>query len=159
MKQNLITATFVAWLLLSPRFPFIANSGTQSRSVGLQQDEQQIREIERQWTEEVVSGDTSVLERILADDFLGTAPDGKLYTKADAIKDAKSFSSAFESNHLNEARVRFFGDIAVIQGNESWKRKDGGTGRFVWTDVMVKRNGAWQIVAAEDLIAPEHPTP
>jgi Domain of unknown function (DUF4440) len=114
MKQNLITATVVAWLLLSPRFPFIANSGTQSRSVGLQQDEQQIREVERQWTEEVVSGDTSVLERIMADDFLGTAPDGKLYTKADAIKDAKSFSSAFESNHLNEARVRFFGDIAVM---------------------------------------------
>jgi hypothetical protein len=60
---------------------------------------------------------------------------------------------------LNEAKVRFFADVAVIQGNESWKRKDGQTGRFVWTDVMVKRNGAWQIVAAEDLIAPERSTP
>jgi len=28
-------------------------------------------------------------------------------------------------------------------------------GRFVWTDTWIRRNGKWQIVAAEDLIAPE----
>jgi hypothetical protein len=28
-------------------------------------------------------------------------------------------------------------------------------GRFVWTDTWLQRNGRWQIVAAEDLIAPE----
>jgi Domain of unknown function (DUF4440) len=93
MKRNLIATTFAALLLLASRFPFNANGGTQDRSVASQQDEQRIREIERQWTEEVVSGDTNVLERVMADDFLGTAPDGKLYTKADAIRDAKSFSS------------------------------------------------------------------
>jgi len=28
-------------------------------------------------------------------------------------------------------------------------------GRFVWTDTWIRRNGKWQIVAAEELIAPE----
>ncbi len=28
-------------------------------------------------------------------------------------------------------------------------------GPFVWTDTWVRRNGKWQIVAAEDLIVPE----
>ncbi len=84
---------------------------------------------------------------------------GSLYTKADAIKEAKSGPSLFESNRLNEIKIRFFDNVAVIQGNETFKRKDGQRGRFVWTDVMVKRNRGWQIVAAEDLIAPERPTP
>ena len=30
-------------------------------------------------------------------------------------------------------------------------------GRFVWTDTWLRRNGKWQIVAVEDLIAPEQP--
>jgi hypothetical protein len=29
------------------------------------------------------------------------------------------------------------------------------TRRFVWTDTWIRRNGKWQIVAGEDLIAPE----
>jgi hypothetical protein len=54
-------------------------------------------------------------------------------------------------------KVRFFGDTAVAQGSESWERRTGKPrlGRFVWTDTWVRRNGHWQIVAAEDLIIPE----
>jgi len=61
----------------------------------------------------------------------------------------------FVSNHLNDVKIRFYGDSAVAQGNESWERKNDERGRFVWTDTWLRRNGRWQIVAAEDLIAPE----
>ena len=60
----------------------------------------------------------------------------------------------FASNAVNDVIVRFYGDTAVAQGNETWHKKSGETGRFVWTDTWLKRNGRWQIVAAEDLIAP-----
>ena len=40
--------------------------------------ERYIREGESQWAESVVSGDSSVVERILADDFVGVDPHGKL---------------------------------------------------------------------------------
>jgi hypothetical protein len=43
----------------------------------------------------------------------------------------------------------------VAQGDESWVRRTGQRGRFVWIDTWIKRNGKWQIVAAEDVIAPE----
>jgi hypothetical protein len=36
-------------------------------------------------------------------------------------------------------------------------KRTGERGRFVWTDTWIRRNGRWQIVAAEDLIAPEKP--
>jgi hypothetical protein len=122
-------------------------------------DRAYIRQAESDWAESVVPNDVSVLERILADDFVGVDIDGSHYSKADAIKDFRTHPSEFASNHLNEVEIRFYGDAAVAQGNEGWKKKNGATGRFVWTDTWIKRNGKWQIVAAEDLVPPPAPTP
>lgn len=128
-----------------------AQSGVKTQSDA----ERYIKESERQWAESVATGDTATLERILADDFIGVDPDGKQYDKAHMVKDTKEAPKYFVSNHLNQVEVRFYGDAAVAQGDESWVRKDGKRGRFVWTDTWIKRNGNWQIVAAEDLVAPE----
>jgi ketosteroid isomerase-like protein len=121
--------------------------------------ERYIIESERQWAESVASGDTTPVERILADDFIGVDPKGNLYRKPQMISDTRDAPKYFLSNHLNEVKVRFYGDTAVAQGHESWERHAGEPrrGRFVWTDTWVRRNGRWQIVAAEDLIAPEEP--
>ena len=114
-----------------------------------------IIESERQWAESVASGDTGVIERILADDYLGIDPKGNLYDKAKMIADTRNAPKYFASNHLNDVKVRFYGDTAIAQGSESWQRHNGERGRFVWTDTWIRRDGCWQIVAAEDLIAPE----
>jgi ketosteroid isomerase-like protein len=119
--------------------------------------ERYIIESERQWAESVATGDPSVVERILADDFLGVDPRGKLYHKAKMVADTRNAPQYFVSNRLNEVKVRFYGDTAIAQGDESWERRTGERGRFVWTDTWIRRNGHWQIVAAEDLIAPESP--
>jgi ketosteroid isomerase-like protein len=118
--------------------------------------EQYIKDSERQWAESVSGNDASILERILADDFICIFPDGRTLTKADAIADAKQGPGGFVSNHLDEVHVRFYGNTAVAQGSESWVKNSGPQlkGRFVWTDTWVRRSGRWQIVAAEDLIAP-----
>ena len=117
--------------------------------------ERYIHEGESQWAESVASGDSSVVERILADDFVGVDPHGKLYDKAKMIADTRDASKYFVSNHLNEVKIRFYGDTAIAQGNESWQRRTGERGRFVWTDTWLRRNGRWQIIAAEDLTVPE----
>jgi ketosteroid isomerase-like protein len=114
-----------------------------------------IRQAESDWAESVVTNDVNVLERILADDFVGVDIDGSHYSKADVIKDYRTKPSEFASNHVNEVQIRFYGDAAVAQGSESWKKKDGTPGTFFWTDTWIKRNGKWQVVAAEDLVAPE----
>jgi ketosteroid isomerase-like protein len=119
--------------------------------------ESYIIESERQWAESVATGDPSTIERILADDFLGVDPKGTLYDKAKMIADTRNAPQYFVSNRLNEVKVRFYGETAIAQGDESWERRTGERGRFVWTDTWTRRNGRWQIVAAEDLIAPESP--
>jgi ketosteroid isomerase-like protein len=121
--------------------------------------ERYIIESERQWAESVATGDTSTVERILADDFVGVDPKGRFYDKTQMVSDTREAPKYFLSNHANDIKVRFYGDSAVAQGDETWQRRGGDVprGRFVWTDTWVRRNGKLQIVAAEDLIAPEQP--
>ena len=122
---------------------------------GQQETERYILESERQWAESVATGDTAAIERILADDFIGVDPKGHLYTKQQMIDETRNAPKYFVSNRLNDVKVRFYRRIAIAQGSETWEKHSGERGRFVWTDTWLRRNGRWQIVAAEDLIAPE----
>jgi len=117
--------------------------------------ERYIVESERQWAESVATGDTSAIDRILADDFIGVDPQGHFYNKQPMIDETRNAPKYFVSNRLNDVKVRFYGNTAVAQGSEAWEKRSGERGRFVWTDTWLQRNGRWQIVAAEDLIAPE----
>jgi ketosteroid isomerase-like protein len=122
--------------------------------------ERYIVEGARQWAESVATGDVSALERILAEDFVGVGPGGRPYDKATALADTRSSAKDYVSNRLNAVRVRFYGDgTAVARGHESWERRTGEPrrGRFVWTDTRVRRNGRWQIVAAQDATVPDPP--
>ena len=124
-----------------------------------QQDQKEVERYivssERQWAESVATGDTSAIERILADDFIGVDPKGRLYTKQQMIGDTPNAPKHFVSNRINDVKVRFYGKTVVAQGSETWEKRSGERGCFVWTDTWLWRNGRWQIVAAEDLIAPE----
>ena len=109
---------------------------------------------ERAWAESVATGNPAAVKRILADDFIGVDPDGQQYRKAEMLADTAKGPQSFASNKINDVVVRFYGNMAIAQGSETWTRKNGEKGRWVWTDTWLKRNGAWQIVAAEDLKAP-----
>lgn len=121
--------------------------------------ERYIIESERQWAESVATGDTSAIERFTADDFVGVDEQGKLYEKAKMIADTRTAPKYFVSNHLNEMKVRFYGDTALAQGSESWQKRTGERGRFLWTDTWLRRNGRWQIVAAQDLVVSDSTAP
>ena len=126
-----------------------------ANSTARSSDEAYIVQCERDWAASVATGDATAVERCLADDFLGVDPDGKMYDKKTMVADTRNGPKYFASNHLDAVKVRFFGETAVAQGHESWQRHKGEKGRFVWTDTWLKRNGKWQIVAAEDLIVLE----
>jgi len=48
-----------------------------TQNYGQREAERYIIESERQWAESVASGDTAVIQRILADDFVGVDPKGR----------------------------------------------------------------------------------
>ena len=112
-----------------------------------------IIEMERKWAEGVCV-DNGVVAGLLADDFQGTSTSGSRYTKADELRDEKNSRTARDCG-LDETRVRFFGDsIAIVYGSEHAVGKDKSRPDAkvcqIWTDTWLKRNGKWQIVAAQD---------
>jgi ketosteroid isomerase-like protein len=115
--------------------------------------ERYIKDSEAAWAESVTSNDSAVVNRILADDCVWVL-DGEVVDKPRAVLAAEHGPGDFLSNHLDYAHVRFFGDTAVVQGSETWTRKGGQKGHFVWTDTWVRRHGKWKIVAAEDVSVP-----
>jgi hypothetical protein len=108
---------------------------------------------EEAWAKSVATNDASVVKRILADDFVWVL-DGRLLDKDTAVKEAANGPGSFVSNEPDYVHVRFFGRTAVAQGSETWTRKSGDRGKFVWTDTWVERQRCWQIVNAEDAVVP-----
>jgi Domain of unknown function (DUF4440) len=113
-----------------------------------------IVDAERQWAEDACTH-KKVTEKILADDFQGTSPDGKRYTKSDELADTSDLSKTARDCRLIDAKVRLFGDnLAMAYGSESSvrKMKDGSDKSrcLIWTDTWLKRNDRWQIIAAQD---------
>jgi hypothetical protein len=94
------------------------------------------------------------LKEVFADEFQGTAPDGTRYGKVQAMADLKNLDRKCQ---LGEVKIQFFDEaVAIAYGNESSIRKDKGGKEFlrclVWTDTWLKRDGKWQIIAAQDVI-------
>jgi ketosteroid isomerase-like protein len=115
--------------------------------------EKYIRDSEAAWAESGSTNDASVVKRILADDCV-LILEGRATDKAAAIAAAMEGPGDLISNHLDYATVRLFGDTAIAQGSDTWTRQGGKTGHFIWTDTWIRRNGQWQIVAAQDAVMP-----
>ena len=113
-----------------------------------------IIDAERQWAEAACTHN-KIAQQILADDFQGTSPEAKRYTKSEEVAETENGSSTARDCRLLDARVRFFGDsLALAYGSESSVRKvkDGSEKSrcLIWTDTWLKRDGKWQIIAAQD---------
>jgi hypothetical protein len=110
---------------------------------------------ERQWAEAGCTHN-GIQKTILAEDFQGTAPDGSRYSKQQALAEASSEKTKESACTMYEVTVHFFGDsMAILYGSESalHTEADGRkhTVKLTWTDTWLKRNGTWQIVAAQDM--------
>jgi hypothetical protein len=107
---------------------------------------------ERKWAE-ANCDHNRIAATILAEDFLGTAPDGSRYGRDKEIVGDPSRTD--RNCKLDGARVRFFGpELAMVYGSERSTRtsSDGKESLrcLVWSDTWLKRNGKWQIISAQD---------
>jgi len=101
-----------------------------------------------------------MIEKIVADDFIGTSSSGKTGDKATLLAEAKRDTSTYTSAISSDMSVRMFGpNVAVVTGiaKESGKTKAGKTftHTYRFTDTWVERNGEWQCVAAHAMALPK----
>lgn len=106
--------------------------------------------IEKLWSDTSCGPARPALRAAIAEDFQGTSPEGERYDRSHALEAGNA-----RDCQLGQVKVHLFGDsLAMVYGSESSlaTEKAGKTRKrcLVWTDTWLKRNGAWQIIAAQD---------
>jgi len=148
--------TLPVYLLLAAN-ALVAQSKNDKQSV-----EQILTQIEHEWSEADVHRDAAALDKILAEDWIGIDFEGTVLTKPQALKGIRSDSGSLESTVLRDMTVRVYGNTAVVTGSDTEKGEYHGqdsSGKYLWTDVFVRRKGRWQAVSSQStkLTAPERP--
>ena len=120
--------------------------------------EQSLMHIEQELLDSIIKGDASVTDRYLSDNYIFTGPDAAVVDKARMIADLKSGDLKIESSTPDDMKVQVYGNTAVVTygttDKGTYKGKDL-SGKYRWMDVFVKRNGRWQIVAAQGTAVPK----
>ena len=114
--------------------------------------------LEDQWTTALVKRDTRTFERLLAPNFVYTE-NATVMNRNDVIKSVTG-PDRVEWARNEGMRVHDFGDVQVITGvlhlKGKGKGKDGAFDRrFQFTDTWQRRNGRWQVIAAQDYLIPK----
>jgi uncharacterized protein (TIGR02246 family) len=143
-------------LVLSLRLVLVLLAASQGCTAAAQTAEtpagnaqQEIKALQGQVIQAILKGDTSVLEKYYADDYVAIHGDGKLTTKAQEIEKFKTGTTKYDSITVREAKIRVYGDTAVVNALASVKTVVNGqpyTGDVRNTRVWVKDSGNWKLV-------------
>jgi uncharacterized protein (TIGR02246 family) len=124
----------------------------------MENDEQQILKLFEDGDHALIAADVAELSRIFADDYVQYDESGKSFTKQDVIENLSSGKIRFIAMTSTGRRIRFLREnIAIVHGSEGDQVEQNGrcySVRYVYTDIVMKRDGKWQIVTSQ-LAKPE----
>jgi len=109
--------------------------------------EDQVAQLERDWLAADAKGDSAAFDRIVANDFMGSAFNGTMLTKQDIMPQGGN-PGGLAGATPSDTSVRVFDHTAVLIGFLI-KGDVGNPTRTRVTLVCQKRAQGWQIVAAE----------
>ena len=120
--------------------------------------EQELVSIERDWCTALMRRDVTLLNRILAGEYIGVSSRGVVSTKAQEIVNLKGPDSIDTCVDRN-VKVRVYGEAAVVTGvatrSGTYQGVPFKNRRGVWTDTFVKKDGRWQCVASHGTLVAE----
>lgn len=157
-RRFLSAATTVALLLFAAvRAP--------ARQDNLSEAEREVRKLEREWLDAYEKNDAEAMDRIVAEGFTITFPNGSVQTKAQLMGFVRAPRKGPPPKfHTEDVQSRAYGDTVILTGRVVGEfQQDGKTVRDVsrYTDTYVRTKGRWQVVASHlsNVEAPRPPSP
>ncbi|MGI9068802.1 MAG: nuclear transport factor 2 family protein [Pyrinomonadaceae bacterium] len=102
--------------------------------------------LEHEWTVANINADKTKLNRILADDYVGTS-DGRSQGKAEYLKTIER-DTATEKWEFDDLKVSLKGDRATLTGGVRFRIRNQDVA-FRFVDKFVWRDGRWQATSSE----------
>jgi hypothetical protein len=108
-------------------------------------------------------GKADVWQRVLADDAMLIDEYGRRQTKKEAVDGIHAFPKGYSGSiEIRSPEVRVDGDVAVLNG-EFYERESVFEQKllvcYIFSNTFVRRDGAWRLLAANDVTLPTVPPP
>ncbi|MCI0402925.1 MAG: nuclear transport factor 2 family protein [Acidobacteria bacterium] len=116
--------------------------------------EREVRSLERAWLDAYEKHDPVAMDRIVAEDFIITFPEGGLQTKPQlmaSIRAPRKPGAPSLRFYTEEVQSRAYGDTVILIGRVVTEyERDGKMTKehSRYTDTYVRRDGRWQVVAS-----------
>jgi len=120
--------------------------------MSLNNDERQIEALYHAGDAALMRADVEALSEILADDYIQYNDAGQPFTKQQILDNFGSGAICYPSIVSTGRLIRLFGDTAVVHGSEEDEVETQGNRshvRYMYLDVLLKREGKWQLVTSQ----------
>ena len=145
-------------LTLALAMPVFARAAQTAASAD---DKAAITKLEQDWPVAFVKKDTAKMLSLGTPDCSFITSSGELISLKNFVADVKSGAYTVQSMHIDDLKVRVYGDTAVVFGLETeksqYKGKDA-SGQYRFVDTWLKRNGQWLCAASGNIrVTPAKP--
>jgi len=152
MKQFVLLVIFVA---IGTTLSGCDSTGPTQSAVSADEAEkitEVITKLSNEWGRVRITKDIDHLRRIWADDFSYINPDGTVANREDGFANFEDSTYTYASAVTAPFKVRVYGKNFAVAGgdyHETGEDKDGKpfSWKFRFTNVWVRQNGKWQVVA------------
>jgi ketosteroid isomerase-like protein len=116
--------------------------------------EETLKDMENRWAAAYLKHDSATVEPMVAADFAGVNPKGKVQSRRAMLAELKSTKETYTVEKNEKLDVHRYGnDVAVVIGTarEKGSGKDGKTfdRTYRFTDTWMNRGGKWQCIAGQ----------
>lgn len=157
-----LSKTYVLLLVLTTILTMAsAQNNNPDTSKKLSSAEQAVLRVEEDLFAAIKGQDQTMLDRILAEDFVYRNPGNAEVGRAEFLKLVTSSPIKILSLWGEEMKVNVFGETAIMTGLQLAKTKNSDDQEIIsagmFTDVFVKRQGRWQLILAHAVDLPQVP--
>jgi hypothetical protein len=155
MTTSSLGLVLLAGACLAPAYAQAPKGGRGARGAASAENSatvEALKQMEKDWSAAQIARDIEKLRTILAEDWQGLGSDGAISSKKEFLNDVKSGASKLDSFEMGPMDVKVMGRVAVVQGSDVEKSSTKGkdtSGKWVWTDVFVDRDGKWVAVRSQ----------
>lgn len=115
-------------------------------------DKEQIEALYHAADRALVLADVDALGRFLAGDYIQYDAAGHPHTRAHILENFRTGVIRYPSIVSTGRVIRLFGNTAVVHGSEDDEVVTGGhrvSVRYLYLDVLLKRDGEWKFVSSQ----------
>ena len=118
----------------------------------LEGQDEVLMQMERDWSQSVISKDFSMLEKILSDELVYHTEEGDVLNRKEYIDAFIANKRNIQSVEVDNMKVAFFkGEIAVVTGTskEIGMNEDSTMTEYsgLWTNVWLRESEGWKCIA------------